>query len=87
VTIEMELDASKTFKSDNIFHTIDYFTVCQHLQLFGDGQSWRLIEALATDIADMVLFEFKPEVVTVEVKKFIIPQARYVSFSLTKKWS
>lgn len=85
LTVEMNL-ASPT-KSDNIIHTIDYFTVSQHLLMFGDGHSWKLIETLAADIADLILFEFKPESVTVEVKKFSIPEARHVSVSLTKKWS
>ena len=41
-------------------------------------------EKLANDLADMVLSEFKPQGVTVEVKKFPLPQARYVSVSVTK---
>ncbi len=87
LTVEMESDFAVAAKSDNILHTIDYFTVSQHLLIFGDGHSWKLIETLAADIADLILFEFKPESVTVEVKKFSIPQARHVSVSLTKKWS
>ena len=51
---------------------------------FGDKQSWKLIEKLAADIADMVLAEFKPAAVSVEVKKFIIPQARFISVALTR---
>jgi dihydroneopterin aldolase len=42
-----------------------------------------LIEKLASNIADMVLAEYKPQAVLVEVKKFPIPQARYVSVTLT----
>jgi 7,8-dihydroneopterin aldolase/epimerase/oxygenase len=84
--LTVELNLAAPARSDNIIHTIDYFTVSQHLLMFGDGHSWKLIETLAADIADMILFEFKPESVTVEVKKFSIPQARHVSVSLTKKW-
>ena len=43
-----------------------------------------MIEKLAADVADLVLKEFRPQRVFVEVKKFIIPQARYVAVSLTK---
>ena len=35
--------------------------------------------------ADMILTEFKPQSVTVEVKKFPISQARHVSVTLTKR--
>jgi dihydroneopterin aldolase len=43
-----------------------------------------LIEALAAEIADLVLAEFKPDRVRVEVKKFPIPEARLVAVSLTR---
>jgi hypothetical protein len=51
---------------------------------FGEGREWKLIEKLAADICDLILAEFKPPAVTVEVKKFIIPQARHVAVSLTR---
>ena len=79
------LDFSKAAKSDGIADTIDYFAVTQRLLKFGDGREWKLIEKLAADIADMILAEFKPQSVTVEVKKFPIPQARHVSVKFTKK--
>ena len=59
----------------------------QRLLRFGEGRSWKLIEKLATDIANTILIEFKPAAVTVEVKKFIIPEARYVSVYLHKRRS
>jgi|SRR5450432_2761701 7,8-dihydroneopterin aldolase/epimerase/oxygenase len=84
LTVEMESDFSVAAKSDGIADTIDYFAVTQSLLKFGDGRSWKLIEKLAADIADAILAEFKPAGVSVEVKKFIIPQARYVSVALAK---
>jgi dihydroneopterin aldolase len=84
LTVEMESDFSAAAKSDGIAYTIDYFAVTQRLLKFGEGRSWRLIEKLAADIAGAILSEFKPQSVTVEVKKFVIPQARHVSVSLTK---
>jgi len=84
LTVEMESDFSKTAKSDSIADTIDYFAVGQRLLKFGAGKSWKLIEKLAADIAEMVLTDFKPQSVTVEVKKFSISQARHVAVSLTR---
>jgi dihydroneopterin aldolase len=84
LTVEMESNFSAAAKSDGIADTIDYFAVTQRLLKFGEGRSWRLIEKLAADIAGAILSEFKPQSVTVEVKKFVIPQARHVSVSLTK---
>src|SRR5258708_21302696 len=79
LTIEMESDFSKAAKSDSIADTIDYFAVSQRLLKFGDGREWKLIEKLAADICDMILREFKPNQVSVEVKKFPVPQSHFVS--------
>jgi dihydroneopterin aldolase len=85
LTVDLELDFSTATKSDGIADTIDYFAVSQRLLKFGDGKSWKLIEKLAADIADTILAEFKPAAVTVEVKKFVIPEARHVSVTLMKR--
>jgi 7,8-dihydroneopterin aldolase/epimerase/oxygenase len=84
LTVEMESDFSAAARSDAIADTIDYFAVSQRLLKFGEGREWKLIEKLAADIADMILTEFKPQSVKVEVKKFVIPQARHVAVSLTR---
>jgi dihydroneopterin aldolase len=79
LTVEMESDFSAAAKSDSIADTIDYYAVTQKLLKFGEGREWKLVEKLAADIAGLISAEFKPQAVTVEVKKFIIPQARHVS--------
>jgi dihydroneopterin aldolase len=85
LTVEMEFDFTTAAKSDGIADTIDYYAVTQRLLKFGEGRDWKLIEKLAADIADTVLAEFKPLSVSVGVKKFIIPEARYVSVSLKRE--
>ena len=85
LTVDMEFDFSKAAKSDSIADTIDYFAVSQRLLKFGDGRSWKLIEKLATDIADMILTEFGPQNVTIEVKKFPIPQTKCVSVIIARE--
>jgi len=84
LTVELEADFTAAAKSDGIADTIDYFAVTQRLLKFGEGREWNLIEKLASDIADAVLEKFKPLAVSVEVKKFIIPQARYVGVKVEK---
>jgi 7,8-dihydroneopterin aldolase/epimerase/oxygenase len=85
LTVEMESNFSAAAQTDSIVDTVDYFAVSQRLLGFGEGRSWKLIEKLAADICEMVLAEFKPQSVTVEVKKFPIQQARHVSVTLTKR--
>jgi len=84
LTVEMELDFSTAAKNDSIADTIDYFAVSQRLLKFGEGKSWKLIEKLGADICQMILTSFRPQSVSVEVKKFVIPQARYVSVTVTR---
>ena len=85
LTVEMEGDFSAAAKTDSLAATIDYFAVSQRLLKFGEGREWKLIEKLAADVADTILAGFKPASVTVEVKKFVIPQARHVSVVVAKK--
>ncbi len=85
LTVEMESDFSAAARSDSIRDTIDYFAVSRRLLGFGDGRSWKLIEKLAADLCDMVLAEFRPKSVLIEVKKFPIPEARYVSVTMNKR--
>ena len=79
ITVEMDFDFSTAALSDRIEKTINYFDVAQELLKFGERRSWKLLEKLAVNVADHVMARFKPETVQVEVKKFPIPQARYVS--------
>lgn len=85
LTVEMETDFSIATKNDSIADTIDYFAVTQQLLRFGENREWRLIEKLASDVADLVLAEFRPDVVRVEVKKFVLPQTKHVAVCLVKR--
>ncbi|HTD67075.1 MAG TPA: dihydroneopterin aldolase [Candidatus Limnocylindria bacterium] len=84
ITVAMEHDFRAASASDELSGTIDYFAVCQRVLKFGEGLHWKLIETLAEDLAEMVLEDFAPSAVTVEVKKFIIPQAHHVSVRVTR---
>ena len=85
LTLDIKFDFSSSAVSGRIGRTIDYYEVTQRLLKLGETRSWRLIESVATDVAEKILSEFHPESVTIEVKKFSVPEARYVSVSLTKQ--
>ena len=84
ITIDLAFDFSSAAVSDRIEKTINYQAIADDLLAFGNGRSWKLIERLATNIADEILTKYKPQSILVEVKKFSIPQARFVSVSLGK---
>src|SRR5579871_1833928 len=79
ITVEMELNLSAAAAFDDLTRTVDYYAVSQRLLQYGDDKNWKLIEKVAEDIACMLLADFKIRSVTVEVKKFIIKEARHVS--------
>ena len=84
ITIEMTHDLAPSGASDTLAQTIDYYTVCQAVKALGQTRSWKLIEALADDICMLVLDQFSPSVVRVVVKKFILPDTRWVSVEMIR---
>ncbi len=84
LTLELGHNFARATARDDLRHTIDYAAICQRLLQFGEGRTWKLIETIADQIAAMVKAEFRPASVIVEVKKFIIPQAQYVSVRVSR---
>ena len=84
LTVDMNYDFSAASVSDRIEKTINYQAVAEELLKFGEGRSWKLLEKLVANLADLVLNKYRPQSVLVEVKKFVIPQARYIAVSLTR---
>jgi len=85
VSIEIEHDFRGAAAADHLRETVDYFAVTQRVLGLGEGREWKLIETLANEIAGMVIDEFGATRATVEVKKFIIPQARHVAVRTTRQ--
>ena len=83
--LEMTHDFAEAAASDSLDRTVDYFAVCQRLLRLGHGRQWNLIETLAVEIARLACDEFGATNCTVEVKKFIIPEARYVAVRATRE--
>jgi dihydroneopterin aldolase len=82
--LEMEHDFGAAVSRDSLAETVDYHAVCRRLLGFGEDRQWQLIETLGVHIATMILEEFKPKAVAVEVKKFVIPQAAFVSIQVRR---
>ncbi len=86
ISVAMSRDMSRAASEDDLGETIDYYAVSRRLLSLGEeGRSWKLIETLAVEIAELILAEFGAEAVTVEVKKFIIPEARHVAVRVRRE--
>lgn len=70
--------------ADNIEQTVNYSAVADETQNFVRDQSLNLIETLADRLALHLLKAFPIQKVTVEVLKFPLSDAKYVSATVTR---
>jgi len=68
---------------DKIDQTVNYSAVAEETRTFVRDQSGSLIETLADRLATHLLKNFPIQKVAVEVRKFALQDAEYVSASLT----
>jgi FolB domain-containing protein len=70
--------------ADNIQQTVNYSAVAEEAKSFVRDQSVSLIETLAHRLAAHLLKTFAMQKVTVEVRKFPLHDANYVSATVTR---
>jgi len=64
---------------DVIADTIDYAAVCIRVAEIAAARPRLLIETLAAEIAKAMVNEFRANIASVELRKFILPQTRHVA--------
>jgi len=84
ITLRLVVDFRTAAAMDDVGATINYSEVARRIISFGDGRSWKLIETVAVELAEIILREFRPHSVTVEVKKFVLPNTRHVAVEVTR---
>jgi dihydroneopterin aldolase len=72
-------------RRDNIDDTVNYSEVAETVKKFVAGREYRLIETLAEEIAGHLLARFPLRKVEVEVRKFVLPDASYVSVTAIRE--
>jgi len=70
--------------ADNIDQTVNYSVVAERTKSFLRDQSVNLIETLADRLAAYLLQTFPIQKVTVELRKFPLQDAKYVSAIVTR---
>ena len=84
ISLELETDFTKASAEDNLMATIDYHSVYLCVKEVCAERERKLIETLAEDIASVILAKFKVKLVSVEIKKFILPATAYVSVKIKR---
>ena len=70
----------KAADTDNLEHTVNYYDLSQLLQKTARQKERKLIETLAADLSQAALAAFPIPWIDLELKKFILPETRYISF-------
>jgi len=85
ISLELERDFSDAAHTDDLTKTIDYHAVWLRVMEICREKECRLIETLAEEIAEIILMEFSPETVRVEIRKFILPETRHVAVRIERR--
>lgn len=85
ISLKMMPPEPLSFLNDDLSKTVDYYAVSRRVIEIARTGERRLIETLADDIAEMVVDEFTVAKVSVEVRKFVIPQATYVAVKVIRE--
>jgi dihydroneopterin aldolase len=73
--------------ADKIDQTVNYSAVAEETKDFVRDQSVKLIETLADRLATHLLKTFPIQKVVVELRKFVLEDAKYVSATVTRSAS
>ena len=82
ITLSPMRDASQL--DDQIAKTVNYAAVCAETKKFVRDRSDRLIETLADALAKHLLEVFEIRRITVELRKFILSDVKFVSVTVTR---
>ena len=86
LTVSMTIRPLRGFVDlqDRIENTVNYSAVCAAIRALAATHPRRLIETLATEIAETILARFPVASVEVELRKYILPDTAYVAVRLTR---
>lgn len=87
LTVSITLQPPRSFAQlgEDLAQTIDYAAVCEEARRFVDGREDRLIETLAEQMAGHLLRRFRPAQIDLELRKFILPETKYVAVRVSRK--
>ena len=88
LVIDVVMESDFHGMADDIARTTDYAAVAAWLKEECARREWRLLETLAEDLAAGLLSRFpRVRAVTLQIRKFVLPQTRDVSVTLRREQS
>jgi len=85
VSLEMSTNSfAHAAGTDSLVWTINYDEVIEHVKNLAAKRPRKLLETLAEEMAFDLLKAFPIKKITLEIKKFIVPDARYISVKIER---
>jgi dihydroneopterin aldolase len=85
VSLRFQIESGFEELQDRFASTIDYASVANETRRIAESNERQLAETLASEIADTLIQRFPMRRLDVELKKFILPNARYISVKTTRR--
>jgi FolB domain-containing protein len=73
--------------NDDVARAVNYAEVCAEVRKFAGERSDKLIETLADKLALHLLQMFEIRRITIELRKYILPEVEFVSVTVTRERS
>ncbi|MEY2528338.1 MAG: 7,8-dihydroneopterin aldolase/epimerase/oxygenase [Verrucomicrobiota bacterium] len=86
LTFNLTLWPLRAFEAlqDDIERAVNYATVCEEAKKFVGERRDRLIETLADALARHLLEKFEVRKITIELRKYVLPETEFVSVTVTR---
>ena len=85
ISLEISVDSfSHAAGTDNLAWTINYADVVEHVKHVTARRARKLLETLAEELTFDLLKTFPMKKITLEIKKFVLPDAQYVSVKIER---
>jgi 7,8-dihydroneopterin aldolase/epimerase/oxygenase len=79
VSLRFQIETTFAALNDQLEKTIDYAAVAAEVEKVVQSTEAHLIERLVSEIGEALMIRFPMERLEIELRKFILPKARYVS--------
>ncbi len=84
VSLTFELNVGFQGLNDRFENTVDYAAVCEAVKKVAAARPRKLVETLAEEIATTVLAQFPIWRLSLELRKYILPDTQYIAVRIER---
>jgi dihydroneopterin aldolase len=86
IDLDLYADLEDAGRSADLARTIDYRDLCDRVRGLLEDREWRLVEAAAVGVLDLVFERWRPTVsrAVVRVRKYVLPEVAHVEVEMER---